>query len=115
MKRLALLCALMVCFGFAGVASAQDTPKGDIFAGYTFAHLSENGVGINLNGGSASGSYNIKPWLGVVADFGGYHTNSDGESGNLYTYLFGPRVYPMGHGKLAPYIQNLYGGGHLST
>ncbi len=55
MKRFVLLCALLMGFGFAGVASAQDDmSKGDIFAGYSFAHLSSDGFGINFNGGSAS-------------------------------------------------------------
>jgi opacity protein-like surface antigen len=111
MKRLVLLCALVLCF--TCVASAQDTPKGDLFAGYSFAHLSENGFGINFNGGSASGSFNVNNWLGLVADFGGYHTNTDGISANSYTYLFGPRIY-FGHGKISPFVQNLYGGAHAT-
>jgi opacity protein-like surface antigen len=112
MKRFVLLCALTVCF--AGVASAQDMPKLDAFGGYTFAHLSEDGEGINLNGGSGSVAFHPNDWLGLVADFGGYHTNSFGESGNLFTYLFGPRVN-FGHGKLEPFVQTLFGGGHLSS
>jgi opacity protein-like surface antigen len=112
MKRLALLCVLAACF--TGVASAQDMSKIDVFGGYSFAHLSADGFGINFNGGSGSIAYNANSWLGIVADFGGYHTNSEGESGNLFTYMFGPRV-SMRHGKLKPFVQALFGGGHLSA
>src|SRR5580698_7645488 len=112
MKRFALLCALAVCF--AGVASAQDYSKVDVFAGYSFAHLSANNVGVNFNGGSASAAYNPNSWLGIVGDFGGYHANSFGESGNLFTYLFGPRIN-FRRGKVTPFVQALFGGGHLST
>jgi len=111
MKRLALLCVLAVCF--TGVASAQDMSKIDVFGGYSFAHLSSDGFGINFNGGSGSIAYNANSWLGIVADFGGYHTNTDGEGGNLFTYMFGPRV-SMRHGKLKPFAQALFGGGHLT-
>jgi len=111
MKRLALLCVLAVCF--TGVASAQDMSKIDVFGGYSFAHLSSDGFGINFNGGSGSIAYNANSWLGIVGDFGGYHTNTDGESGNLFTYMFGPRI-SMRHGKLKPFVQALFGGGHLT-
>lgn len=113
MKRFALLCALVVCF--AGVASAQDDmSKVDLFAGYSFAHASDNGFGLNFNGGSASGAYNLTPMLGLVADFGGYHTNSYNSDANVYTFLFGPRVN-FHEGKFTPFVQGLIGGGHLSA
>jgi opacity protein-like surface antigen len=112
MKRFVLLCALTVCF--AGVVSAQDMPKVDVFGGYSFAHVSENGFGINSNGGSASAAFHPNGWLGLVADFGGYHTDSSGVSENIYSFLFGPRVN-FGHGKLEPFVQGLFGGAHASS
>jgi opacity protein-like surface antigen len=110
-KRLVLLCAFVV--GFAGVASAQDVPKVDVFGGYSFAYLRANGAGASFNGGSASGAYNTNSWLGLVGDFGGYHTDTDGESGNLFTYLFGPRI-TFRRGKVTPFVQTLIGAGHLT-
>jgi len=110
-NRLVLLCALVVCL--AGVASAQDVPKVDVFGGYSYAYLRANGNGASFNGGSASGAYNVTPWLGVVGDFGGYHTDTDGASGNLFTYLFGPRIN-FRQGKFTPFVQGLLGGGHLT-
>jgi opacity protein-like surface antigen len=116
MNRLALLCGALLIF--AGVASAQDYPKFDAFGGYSYLHVSENGVGENFNGGSGSLAYNFTPMLGVVADFGGYHWSGPfGEDENLtinvVSYLFGPRV-SLRHGKFTPFAQALFGGAHGS-
>jgi hypothetical protein len=112
MKRLALICGAMLIF--AGVASAQDTPKAEVFGGYTFAHLSSSGTGANANGGSASLSYNPNSWLGIVGDFGGYHADSNLGNANVYTYLFGPKI-AFRKGPITPFVQTLLGGAHLTA
>src|SRR5277367_283719 len=111
MKRFALLCALAVCF--AGVASAQDYSKVDVFAGYSFVHTSQDGFGFDFNGGSASVAYNPNAWLGLVGDFGGYHSNSFNVGETVYTYMFGPRLN-LRRGKFTPFAQALFGGAHAS-
>src|SRR5208282_5230110 len=113
MKRWAMLCGAMLLF--AGIASAQDeSPKAGVFGGYSFARLGANGLDVNLNGGSASVSYNPIPWLGLVGDFGGYHGGTDFGNGNLYTYLFGPKV-AFRHGPITPFVQTLFGGAHATA
>ncbi len=107
MKRLILLSALIVCF--TGAASAQDMPRADVFAGYSYVRFNPGfgAPGINTNGGSASASFHLNSWLGLVADFGGYHADEGFGSGTAYTYLFGPRVY-LGHGRLVPFLSKTY-------
>jgi opacity protein-like surface antigen len=112
MKRLALICGAMLIF--AGVASAQDTPKAEVFAGYSFAHLSSDGIGINFNGGSASLAYNVTPWLGLVGDFGGYHGGADFDDANIYSYMFGPKI-AFRRGRITPFVQSLFGGAHATA
>ncbi|HXQ26625.1 MAG TPA: outer membrane beta-barrel protein [Candidatus Acidoferrales bacterium] len=112
MKRWALLCGVMLLF--AGVASAQESPKAEVFGGYSYARLSANGLGVNLNGGSASVSYNPNAWLGLVGDFGGYHGGANFGNGNVYTYLFGPKV-AFRRGPITPFVQTLFGGAHASV
>jgi opacity protein-like surface antigen len=115
MNRLALLCGALLIF--AGAASAQDYPKFEAFGGYSYLHVSENGVGDNFNGGSGSVAYNFTPMLGVVADFGGYHWSQGFDGGNqtinVVSYLFGPKV-ALRHGKFTPFAQALFGGAHGS-
>ena len=112
MKRWALMCAVMLLS--AGIASAQENPKVEVFGGYSFAHLSANGFGVNFNGGSASISYNPNAWLGLVGDFGGYHGGADFGNGNVYTYLFGPKV-AFRRGSVTPFVQTLFGGAHATA
>jgi opacity protein-like surface antigen len=121
MKRWALLSGVMlgIVLLFASAASAQDeVPKVEIFAGYSYVHgnLGFRIPGFNMNGGSASVSFN--PWssLGIVADFGGYHVGNIGGlsvDGNIYTYLFGPKL-AYRSGRWTPFVQALFGGAHAS-
>ena len=113
MKKLALLCGAMLLF--AGLASAQDSPKVEAFGGYSYLRVNagDGAPGANFNGGSGSLAYNFTPMLGVVADFGGYHWSQDGGDGTAVTYLFGPKV-ALRHGPITPFAQALFGGAHGS-
>ena len=74
----------------------SDYPHWEWFLGYSYFN-GRVGSGIssyNANGGSSSIAYNFNRWLGVVADFGGYHAgtiNHISVDANQYSYLFGPR------------------------
>ena len=114
MKRLALLCGVMLLF--AGLASAQDeAPKVEAFGGYSYVRVNPGfGFdGANFNGGSGSLAYNFTPWLGAVADFGGYHWSQSGGDATVVTYLFGPKI-AYRHGPITPFAQVLFGGAHAS-
>lgn len=112
MKRWALLCGAMLLF--AGIASAQsDAPKAEVFGGYSFLHVSDQGASANFNGGSGSFSYNPSPWLGLVGDFGGYHWSGSGVDANVISYLFGPK-FAYRHGSVTPFTQALFGGARVS-
>jgi len=120
MKLKAVVC-LLAFFSFTGAAFAQDTPKFDIFAGYSYVRDNPSTSGVpsfNLHGGSASVAYNVNNWLGAVADFGGYHENNilgSGVDGTLSTYLFGPRISYRKHERVTPFAQALFGVAHSSV
>jgi opacity protein-like surface antigen len=111
MKRSGLLFAVLLLF--TGIASAQETPKVEVFGGYSYVRLMDEGATANFNGGSGSFSYNPTPWLGLVGDFGGYHWSNSGSDANIVTYMFGPKI-AFRKGPLTPFIQELFGGGHIS-
>jgi len=104
---------------FGSAAYAQDTPKFDVFAGYSYVreNPSTSGVdGFNSHGGSASIAYNANHWLSGVADFGGYHSNNilgTGVDGTLSTYLFGPRISYHRDSRITPFGQVLFGVAHI--
>ena len=119
MKLKAVVC-LLAFFSFTGAAFAQEGPRFDIFAGYSYVrdHPSTSSVsGFNLHGGSASVAYNANSWLSAVADFGGYHANNilaSGIDGTISTYLFGPRFSYRRHARFTPFAQTLFGVAHAS-
>jgi opacity protein-like surface antigen len=116
MKRWGLLCVGVLLF--AGFASAQDTPRVEVFGGYSYLQTTVAGTGTNFDlGGSGSVAFNFNNRLGIVGDFGGYHTGSfigSGISGNVITYLFGPR-FAFRTEKATPFVQALFGGARLSV
>jgi len=100
----------------AGAAAAQDeAPKVEAFGGYSYLRVNPGfgAPGLNFNGGSGSIAYNFTPWLGGVADFGGYHWSNFGEDATAVSYLFGPKV-AFRTGPVTPFAQVLFGGARLS-
>jgi opacity protein-like surface antigen len=111
------LLGLSLMFGFT--AMAQDEPKAEVFAGYSYVRGNGGAAlsSFNMNGGSASVSYNPTPAIGIVADFGGYHVaNIQGFSvdANVYTYMFGPK-FAYRTDRFTPFVQALFGGAHGSA
>jgi len=102
-------------------ATAQDVPKLEAFVGYSYVRFippSSSGVpSFGLNGASGSISYNPIPVLGVVADFGFYHTGNAAGSSltvNNTSYMFGPKV-AFRLGGITPFAHALFGGVHSAA
>jgi hypothetical protein len=114
---LGLILAMVLVLSAAPSMRAQDTPKVDLFGGYTYmrTNIVVSGQGFNLNGASGSVAYNFNNWLGLVGDFG--VTHQGGVTGNPFsltviTYQVGPRVSWRKNEHLIPFGQVLFGGGH---
>src|SRR5260370_8540025 len=77
LRSIVSLLALVTLFGLS--AKAQELPKIDASVSYSYFRAIPATSGFNsfnLNGGSASASYNLRDWVSCVADFGGYHVRS---------------------------------------
>lgn len=113
-----VLAFLAIC---GGAAYAQETPKVDIFAGYSYVRENPSTSGassFSLNGGSASATYHVRDWVSAVADFGGYHNGNilgSGVDGTLSTYLFGPRVSYRSYRHFTPFAEALFGVAHAGA
>jgi outer membrane protein OmpA-like peptidoglycan-associated protein len=79
---------------------------------------------VYLHGGSTSVAFNVNRYLGLVADFSGFHADKFGPnapptggvvnaSGDVVTYMFGPRL-SFRH-KVTPFVQVLFGGVYASA
>ena len=109
--------AALFALGTAQAAQAQDTPKVEVFGGYSYmrANTVISGTLLNLNGVSGSVAYNVNNWLGVAGDLGVYHQGSvtgNGLSLTLSSYQFGPRFSLRKDKHLVPFGQVLLGVGH---
>lgn len=115
MRKIAALSFIL--FLFTTLASAQSA---NIFFGYSYANaplLPQNGVGLNGWNGSLEGKF--LPWVGLVADLGGYYGSQrvpggGTTDGHIYTFLFGPQV-SVSVGKFTPFAHAMFGAGRTAT
>jgi hypothetical protein len=120
--KLRMMVSVLVFVSLSGgIARAQETPKVDVFAGYSYVRENPgptSGDSFSLNGGSASVTYHLKDWVSAVADFGGYHNGNilgTGVDGTLATYLFGPRISYRSYRHFTPFAEALFGVAHAGA
>lgn len=108
-KWLAIGILLLACS-----AGAQETPKAEVSAGYSFLRLGGTG-GFSQHGGSFSIAGNVAPWFGLAGDFGFYHSKKFGASLNTKTFMLGPRFSVRSKSKITPFAQAMFGAARLSA
>jgi hypothetical protein len=106
-------CVVVAVLLLSTMSLAQDTPKAELAAGYSFFYVIR-GLTIVNNGGSGSLAVNFNDWLGLVGDFGVYRASSNGPDLTSETYTFGPRFSNRKLPGLVPFAQVLVGGFHAS-
>ncbi len=107
MKRFGLLVLLMVCLSLPAFAADS---QGDIFGGFSVFHSKVSSFSSTPVGWQAAASFNVKPMIAVVADFGGQYKNG----GNALQYMFGPR-YVVRQDKVSYFAHALFGGDHFNN
>lgn len=113
MKKLLGLFALLALIS-VGVKPAM-AQGGEVGGGYTYRSWGLPGERINMNGWNATVGVGLNHWLTVAGDFDGTYSNQGTNgSGWVESFLFGPRIYPVGHGKVAPFAHAMFGGSHAS-
>jgi opacity protein-like surface antigen len=97
----------VACFVLAASfsTSAQETPKVEVFGGYSWA-------GGDFHGWNGSVTGNVNNWFGVVADFSGHYGHEqDGPiriNQNSHSFLFGPKISYRGK-KFVPFGYAVFG------
>jgi len=104
-------------------ALAQETPKGEVFGGYSYFR---GDGGANLHGWNGSITGNLNRWFGVTADFSGHYnsgssnvavnipqiplfTTSVDANSNIHNFLFGGTFSHRGSETLVPFAHALAG------
>ncbi len=112
MRRVVCLLGLVFLASFS--AAAQEIPKVDLFAGYTFVHTGP-GIAVpsfNANGGLGSVALNLTNWGSLVVEVGGIHAgtiNGTDVDATALTYLAGPKISFFHRSKFSPFAQALFG------
>ena len=133
-----LSAVLMVLLALGLRAQGQETPKAEIFSGYSlmsagFPFSTDPAVGKGsgvLNGWNFSAAVNANRWIGVVADFGGYYgpvtkgktfkpancvlctSDFSGILHNMYTFTAGPQL-SIRQDRVTGFAHALFGGAHI--
>ena len=104
MLRNALCSICLVCLACLPVI-AQETPKAEIFGGYSWA-------GGNFHGWNSSVTGNLSRGFGVTADFSGHYGNELAGpilvKQNAHSFLLGPR-YAFRGKRFTPFVYALFG------
>ena len=104
MLRKAFCSMCLICLTFLPLM-AQDSPKVEVFGGYSWA-------GGNFHGWNTSVTGNVTRRFGIVADFSGHYGNENLGSTLLkqdaHSFLFGPRFSFRGK-RVAPFVYGLLG------
>lgn len=114
MNRLILLIALTPLLSLT--APAQDTPKVEVFGGYSYANISALEERFSAKGWHAALIVNSKSWLDFVLDVSGHYGALGGDRTATYVAMVGPRL-AFQNGRLTAFVHSLYGisFGHPST
>lgn len=115
MRKVVGLLVVMLCF--SGAALAQDLPRGEFSAGYSYVRINPGDPipGINLNGWYASLAGNFNNWLGIVGEFHGHYGKAQNVGTDAHTYLFGPRISFRQNEKLTPFVHALFGAARFGS
>ncbi len=118
MRKLSLIFALV--FAFCLGAFAQDSSKVDVFGGYQYTNVDDNGNGtgrVGLNGWNAALTGYFTRNLGVTADFSGAYGTPNVFGYDVKTkdhfFMFGPTVR-SGNDRGTVFAHALFGGAHAS-
>jgi opacity protein-like surface antigen len=111
MKKMLGLVALLTLSSLPTLA--QDTPKLEFGGGYAFRSwqvppLAQPPSRFNMNGWDANATYNFTNKISAALDVTDTRNNSNGDQ-SIYSFMAGPRLYPVGHHKLTPFVHVMAG------
>ena len=115
MQKLFLIAALALALPV--IAQAQESPRTEILAGYSYLRLDDNdidGLDRDLNGFTLSGNYNFKKSLGLKADVSGHFGDAltnilPRTDFRQYMFLFGPQFTLRNSGRFTPFAHVMAG------
>lgn len=116
MKKVLGLAALLALFSLPALAQGaldEGTPKFEVGGGYAFRSWevppeAQPPSRYSMNGWNANADYNVTNYLGLALDTTGTRNDSNGNQA-IYSFMVGPRLFPLGHHKLTPFVHAMAG------
>ena len=105
MRKLLVLLPLLI---FPVSAWAQQTPKVEVFGGYSNLEANFSGSQFNMSGFNIAATQNMNSWFGGTLDFSGHFGTENGVKTNTESLGYGPvfsyrkakTVIPFGHAMI---------------
>jgi opacity protein-like surface antigen len=87
MRKLLVLLPLLI---FPVSAWAQQTPKVEVFGGYSNLEANFSGTRFNMSGFNVAATENLNSWFGGTLDFSGHFGTENGFKTNTESLAYGP-------------------------
>jgi hypothetical protein len=107
MQKAGFLLALVLFFSVA--AAAQQTPRLELFGGYSHLFADLNNRSFNLDGVHGSAAENFNSWFGGVLDFSTSFGSNAGLNINAQSIMYGPRFSYRKSRFVTPSVHVLFG------
>lgn len=111
MRKITFVIA-MILLSSLTVAAQEETPKAELFGGYSYAGEGSHGFDASIAG-------NVNRWFGLVADVGGQYTRLEEEGIRerirTHSFLFGPRFSLRTKKRVTPFAHALFGASHIRS
>jgi opacity protein-like surface antigen len=124
MRNLLLISLLCVLCTLS--AMSQDTPRVEVFGGYSLLH-DGNASPTNFQGWNASSTAYVNRWFGITADFSGHYSTTNNSflvspgvpaearfTQRIHTFMFGPHL-AYRKSRYVPFGQALFGVNHTGA
>jgi hypothetical protein len=109
MRKLILAVAVIAMLSISAFSQSEPS-KFDLFAGYSYTHVSGGGGGTSIPKGfefAGTGYFNKN--IGITGDVSGHYKSESGVDANVYQFLFGP-TFRADVGRAKPFAHALFGG-----
>ena len=116
MSNSLLVFSLLALMIFPAIGQGQETPKLELFGGYSYMRADDVSNGANMNGWNGSITGNTSSWFGVTLDLSGHYRNIDGlpfarAVVNTHILAVGPQIAARGSERVRPFAHFLFGVG----
>lgn len=112
MHRAVCLLALILFVSIGAIA--QQTPRIEVFGGYSHFFADVGNSSSNLNGFHVSAAENLNSWFGGVLDFSTHYGTRAGINVNTQSIMYGPRFAYRRSNMVTPSAHALFGAVHGS-